>query len=374
MLPRTIQSTRWSTPSISRQFTTSMISQAGGKNKIKVTSKGKFKDHRLGGPGMEEAFDMERDLAKPFAMQDVPGVTHLRWFEARKRLNKLRAIKFHMPSLIKYQQPFIPPSPDAHVILRTQDDLGFCRGKLDSQRANKKASITVNLSKIPSLQSSPEAMHKIKLLSGNRWFECERRSEFDLSDHYGDPNGYIKISCDDYPSLQMNQKWCSDTLDRLIHEATNLSSDSMADIPLDLRPTLKRRHNIKSRPWAVNQNLQIKFPLDWLSDPIRSKLQSSQESKKSILIEQKSQLNKLDNQLRDLIKWDGIGLTPTINFFDNLDPATKTKVDSFVNQRHQIRDLSKHLDRNYLKKFISASTLSDSTTTTTTTTSEINSS
>jgi hypothetical protein len=83
-----------------RSFSVSHTILAGGKNKIKVSSKGKFKDHRLGGPGMEEAFDIERDLAKPFAMQDVPAVTHLRWAEARKRLNKLRAIKFQMPSLI----------------------------------------------------------------------------------------------------------------------------------------------------------------------------------------------------------------------------------------------------------------------------------
>jgi hypothetical protein len=82
-----------------RAFTATPQNQAGGKNKIKVSNKGKFKDHPLGGPGMEEAFDIERDLAKPFAMEDVPAVTHLRWAEARKRLNKLRAIKFQMPEL-----------------------------------------------------------------------------------------------------------------------------------------------------------------------------------------------------------------------------------------------------------------------------------
>ncbi|KAA1106714.1 hypothetical protein PGTUg99_013015 [Puccinia graminis f. sp. tritici] len=334
-----------------RSFSVSHIIQAGGKNKIKVSSKGKFKDHRLGGPGMEEAFDIERDLAKPFAMQDVPAVTHLRWAEARKRLNKLRAIKFQMPSLIKYQQPFVPPPPDAHVIVRTQDDMGFHRGKLDSQRANKKASIQVNLSKIPELQASSGAMHKFKLLSGKRWFESEIRSEFDMSDHHGDPHGLVKISCDDYSTAQMNQKWCSDTLDRLIKEATRLEdADPMSDIPLDPKPTLQRRHRNKHRPWSVQPDLNTHFPKEWLPDSARIRLDSAQSSKKKILIHQKQELIKLDHQLRQLIKWDGIGIAP-IGFFNKLDPSVKLEIQQLITQRNQIRDLSNHLDRHYLKNF-----------------------
>ncbi|OAV90125.1 hypothetical protein PTTG_09764 [Puccinia triticina 1-1 BBBD Race 1] len=355
---RLIPSTRWLTNpsgisgahSDRRAFSLSLPLLAGGKNKIKVSSKGKFKDHRLGGPGMEEAFDIERDLSKPFAMQDVPGTTHLRWAEARKRLNKLRAIKFQMPSLIKYQQPFVPPPPEAHVIVRTQDDMGFHRGKLDSQRPNKKASMTVSLSKIPGLQGSPEAMHKFKLLSGKRWFESEPRSEFDTSDHHGDPHGTVKISCDDYSSLQMNQKWCSDALDRLIAEA-GASADPMSDIPLDAKPTLQRNHRTKHRPWAAHPHLSPKFPTHWLPESARERLLSAQQAKKSALLALKSRRDQLDRRLRTLLSWDGVGIAPP-GFFDNLSPAVKLQVDQLIAQRNQISLLSAPLDdRNYLKNF-----------------------
>ncbi|PLW38611.1 hypothetical protein PCASD_08235 [Puccinia coronata f. sp. avenae] len=337
-----------------RAFTATPQNQAGGKNKIKVSNKGKFKDHPLGGPGMEEAFDIERDLAKPFAMEDVPAVTHLRWAEARKRLNKLRAIKFQIPELTKYQQPFVPPPPEAHVIVRTQDDMGFHRGQLDTQRPNKKASIQVNLSKIPELTRSKEAMHKFKLLSGKRWFESEPKSQFDLNDHYDDPEGMVKISCDDYPTAALNQKWCSDTLDRLIKEATDLQADPMSDIPLDSKTTLQRRHRNRHRPWSIDDhNLHTKFPKEWLPDPIRIKLDQSQEIKKSTLLNQKEKLLKIDNQIRQLINWNGLGLTPTKTFFASLNPKVKSELDQLLNERNRIRDMSAHFDRHYLPNFMS---------------------
>lgn len=333
-----------------RSFSTSLLLSAGGKNKIKVSTKGKFKDHRLGGPGMEEAFDIERDLAKPFAMQDVPAVTHLRWAEARKRLNKLRAIKFQMPSLTKYQQPFVPPPNDAHVIVKTHDDMGFHKGKLDSQRPNRKVTIQVNLSKIPELMNSPAAMHKFKLLSGKRWFESEPKSEFDMSDHYSDPNGMVKISCDDYSTRQMNEKWCSNTLDRLIEEATDLESDPMSDIPLDHKPTIQRRHRNKNRPWSVDPTLNTKFPKDWLPDPIKNQLDNYQQIKKSTLLHQKQEMNQVDHELRKLIGWNGIGLAP-VGLFSTMNQPLKARVEELVAQRNQIREASDRFGRNSFKEF-----------------------
>lgn len=346
-----------------RSFTTTRTTLAGGKNKIRVSNKGKFKDHPLGGPGMEEAFDIERDLSKPFAMQDVPGVTHLEWAEARKRLNKLRSIKFQMPSLSKFQQPFVPPPPHAHVIVKVHDDMGFHRGQLDSQRPNRKVTIQVNLSKIPGLKESPQSMHKFKLLSGKRWFESEPKSEFDLNDHYDDPHGMIKISCDDYPTQQLNQKWCSDTLDRLIQESLDLKSDPMNDIPLDHRPTIQRRHRNKHRPWSVDPTISSKFPKEWLPGPIKTKLESFQELKRSSLIDRKNQIDRIDRRLRELIGWDGVGLTPIGLFNHNnkkLDPAAKLQVDQLVQERQRIRDASDHLlGRNSLKNFLLGAPPSD---------------
>ncbi|MBW0507440.1 hypothetical protein O181_047155 [Austropuccinia psidii MF-1] len=331
-------------PIFTRSFSWTSNVLAGGKNKIKVSGKGRLKDHPLGGPGMEEAFDIERDLSKPFAMQDVPGVTHLRWAEARKRLNALRKIKYQIPSLSKYQQPYVPPPPDAHVIVKVHDDMGFHRGKLDSQRPNRKASIQVNLSKIPQLAQSPAAMHKFKLLSDRRWFAPEPKSEFDLNDHHSDPAGMVKISCDDYSSRSMNERWCSDALDRLIYEATRLDSDPMSDIPLNEKPTIQRRHRKKCRPWAASPEYSPKFPKEWLSDNAQAQLQASQEAKKKVLLYQKKEFSRIAQELRDLIKWDGIGLAP-IDLFSRMNDKLKIQVNELVQERRRISDLGVILER-----------------------------
>ena len=71
--------------------------------------------------------------------------------------------------------------------------------------------------------NGPEARHAFKLLAGPRWTPSPPPNseigpeESDLED------GYIKISCEDYPQPGMNLKWISDVLDRLIAEA-NVSS------------------------------------------------------------------------------------------------------------------------------------------------------
>jgi len=335
-----------------RWFSGSGPCEAGGKNKIKVSNKGKFKDHRLGGPGMEEAFDMERDLAKPFAMQDVPALTHLHWAQARLRLDKLRTIAFQMPLLSKYQQPFVPPPPEAHVVVRTQDDMGFHRGKQDSQRPNKKASIRVNVSKIPALRESPAAMHKFKLLSGARWYASEGLSEWEMSEHDGDPEGSVKISCDDYGSQWLNQKWCSEALERLIAEASGAGGDKMGDIPLDMGPTVRRRHRKKHRPWAANAAHQSpKFPTEWLPDPVRHGLRLAQHTKLDILKHQKRAHDQLDSQIRALLNWDGIGIPPR-NLFANLPTESKAQLDRLLAQRAQISHLSSHLGRDFLPTFL----------------------
>jgi small subunit ribosomal protein S35 len=46
--------------------------------------------------------------------------------------------------------------------------------------------------------------HKFKLLAGPRWDSIKNE---------------IKISCELFPNVKMNEKWCSDTLDKLIAQA-----------------------------------------------------------------------------------------------------------------------------------------------------------
>lgn len=319
-----------------RHFATSAISLAGGKNKIKVSGKGRLKDHPLGGPGMEEAFDIERDLVKPFAMQDVPGVTHLRWAEARKRLHALRVIKFQMPSLAKFRQPFVPPSPDAHLIVKTHDDMDFHYGQADSQRPNRKVTVKLNLSRFPKLIESPEAMHKIKLLAGIRWTAPSIRSSFDTNEHYDDPNGSITIACDKYPTRAMNERWCSETVDRLLTAATSPNTDKMTDIPLDFRPSERRRIRNSRQPWKAKGDSAVRFPLEWLTPTVRAQLEANQANKISVKQNCRQALARSDQELRELVKWDGIGLAP-IGLFDRLGPVEKKRLNEIIEERSQLR-------------------------------------
>lgn len=91
--------------------------------------------------------------------------------------------------------------------------------------ATAKRVIVVSVDELP-LQSA-NAIHKIKLLAGPRWTPNPPAdsgvSGLDIWD-----NGYIKISCEDFPRPAMNLKWASDTLDRLITEA-NVSFDPVAN-------------------------------------------------------------------------------------------------------------------------------------------------
>jgi len=76
--------------------------------------------------------------------------------------------------------------------------------------------IVAALDELPLKNES--AFHKFKLLAGPRWTPVPPADAGvgDLAD-WG--NGFIKISCEDFPKPSMNLKWASDTLNKLIAEA-----------------------------------------------------------------------------------------------------------------------------------------------------------
>jgi len=62
------------------------------------------------------------------------------------------------------------------------------------------------------------AIHKFILLAGPRWSPVPHADAGVSSlDIWG--NGYVKISCEDFPKASQNLKWASDTLDKMIEEA-----------------------------------------------------------------------------------------------------------------------------------------------------------
>lgn len=77
--------------------------------------------------------------------------------------------------------------------------------------------MVVPVAKLPL--NGQQARHAIKLLAGPRWTPMAPAGS-GIGRHEGsDEQGFIKISCEDYPEPGMNLKWISDVLDRLIKEA-----------------------------------------------------------------------------------------------------------------------------------------------------------
>ena len=100
------------------------------------------------------------------------------------------------------RRPYNPPSSSQIVKLQT-----IYHPADPNHPASKKAVITVSADAIQTAAGyldKPLAKRKFRILAGSRF----------------DPKtDTVKISCDRFPTLSMNQKWCSDALSRLIKEA-----------------------------------------------------------------------------------------------------------------------------------------------------------
>lgn len=135
--------------------------------------------------------------------------------------------------------------------LRTQHYQG------EAHPASRKVVLTAAIGSLPL--SSPAALHKFKLIAGPRWDSSKDE---------------LKISCELFPVGSMNEKWCSDTLDKMIAAAevrgTPASiveltgqdmTDPMADIPLDTRATDARLRKSGAKRIVTLRD----FPSEWLS-------------------------------------------------------------------------------------------------------------
>ncbi|GAA5911039.1 hypothetical protein JCM5296_004604 [Sporobolomyces johnsonii] len=197
--------------------------------------------------GQRDPLDMANLVGPNATPFDFPLTrpTMLKMEKQRQILHYLRLEQLQFNDLVAFRQPFTPP-PSSHCVqVRHQHYQG------EVHPASRKVSVVVPISRLPL--SSPEARHKFKLLAGPRWTPP--------SDKPGeDADGEIKISCELFPSDKMNEKWCSDTLDKLLKEAEN-KADPMTDIPLD--PRAARSRLAKSR--AHKRTISLRdFPKEWL--------------------------------------------------------------------------------------------------------------
>ncbi|ORY31276.1 mitochondrial ribosomal subunit protein-domain-containing protein [Naematelia encephala] len=233
----------------------------------------------------------EEDALESFALDDVPTTIYMRLEKIKEVYELHEKVEIHRQLLQEQRRPFQPPT--APIRITSTVDLTFP----DVPIANKR----VLLAPVAALPlSSPDAIHRFKLLAGPRWspgrpgekeMEYEGNKGYNAGDEKLGREGWIKISEATYPSARMNRKSASDILDRLIATANDEKSQLATDIPIDMRHLLarQRRRNIhgvrgtvarveaqNSRPHTVGH---VKgFPVEWLSPEARDKVRGLAKS------------------------------------------------------------------------------------------------
>ncbi|KAI5475401.1 hypothetical protein MNV49_001469 [Pseudohyphozyma bogoriensis] len=180
-------------------------------------------------------YDLASASSEPFHFPHTK-LSILKLEERRIYLHYLRLEQLQFKDLVAFRKPFVPPTARECIKVRRQHYQG------EAHPADRKASIQFSVSSLPL--KTDAARHKFKLLAGPRWNS--------VTDE-------VKISCELFPNPNMNEKWCSDVLDKMIKEAEN-TKDTMADIPLDERPTLARLKKHKQAKMVTIAD----FPKEWL--------------------------------------------------------------------------------------------------------------
>ncbi|KAF8078711.1 mitochondrial ribosomal subunit protein-domain-containing protein [Lyophyllum atratum] len=203
----------------------------------------------------DQAFDL---LDDEYDDDDTTSAGHLMLRQQRQVLYYLRLIEHEMPKLVAYRKPFVAPTPATPVVVRSLDYAG------EEHPATAKRVIVVSVDGLPLRDAT--AVHKFKLLAGPRWSPSPP-GDAGISRLQVWANGFVKISCEDFPKPSMNLKWASDTLDRLIAEA-NDGRDAFKNVPLDLRhmrskvKKAKRGDHLRGR--VLNRPSILDFPREWL--------------------------------------------------------------------------------------------------------------
>ncbi|KAF8898836.1 mitochondrial ribosomal subunit protein-domain-containing protein [Infundibulicybe gibba] len=207
----------------------------------------------------DQALDL---LDDEFDDDDTASAGHLMLRQQRQVLYYLRLIEHEMPKLVAYRKPFIPPTDATPLNVRSIDYAG------EEHPASTKRVIVVSVDQLPLRDQA--ATHKIKLLAGPRW-SPNPPADAGVSGLETWGNGFIKISCEDFPKPAMNLKWSSDALDRLVAEA-NDHSDTFRNIPIDMRHIYSKARKAKGgdhlRDRIHNRPSILDFPKEWL--PARS--------------------------------------------------------------------------------------------------------
>ncbi|KAK7059049.1 37S ribosomal protein S24, mitochondrial [Paramarasmius palmivorus] len=204
--------------------------------------------------------EVEEELDQTYLDDDTASAGHHMLSEHRQTLHYLRLIEHEMPKLVAYRKPFKPLKTDC-LIVRSIQYAG------EEHPATAKRVVTVAIDDLPLRNEA--AIHKFKLLAGPRW-SIRPPADSGVSGLSAWGNGFVKISCEDFPNPEQNLKWISDRLDLLIKEANTLD-ETFRDIPLDIRHMYSKARKAKKgehlRGRLLNRPTIRDFPQEWLPEP-----------------------------------------------------------------------------------------------------------
>jgi hypothetical protein len=122
-----------------------------------------------------------------------------------------RTIECPLIHLLAFRKPFVHPTSTTPLVIRSVNFAG------EQHPLTEKRSVVVPVVHLPLRNEI--AIQRAKLLAGVRWTPDPPRDSGIPADENIAKHGFIKIACEDFPRANMNLKWISDTLDKLVREA-----------------------------------------------------------------------------------------------------------------------------------------------------------
>jgi len=203
--------------------------------------------------------DMVEHLEPDYGL-DVPVAGHLMYRQQRQTLNYMRLMEHEVPKLVAFRKSFIPPTSTTPLVIRSVN-FGEEQHPLMAKRT-----VVLAIAHLPL--RNEVAVQRAKLLAGVRWTPDPPRDSGIPTDENAAEHGFIKISCEDFPRANMNLKWISDTIDKLVREANAEGETAYERLPLDTRHLdakmrkAKKGDHVRGRG-GIRPSLKD-FPADWL--------------------------------------------------------------------------------------------------------------
>jgi small subunit ribosomal protein S35 len=173
---------------------------------------------------LEDAADEEIDLAE----LSSTGYAELEQHQEMRELMRLAA--WEMPLLSRLAKPFEPPNIAASP-LRWRYTTYFG----DPHPASSKVTVEFRVS---DLKLNPKAALKLKKLAGVR---------------YNPGTKSVRLSSDSFDTQARNKRFLAGTIDNLVREAKDGSTDSFEDIALDSRHFKQKPQHTFPHSWKMTK-------------------------------------------------------------------------------------------------------------------------